>query len=107
MGTVSVAPRFESGQIVAHRRSGFRGVIVSVDERYQGTDEWYEQAARSRPPKDRPWYHVLVHDTMHEAYVAERNLEPVDQPEPVEHPLVWVFFDEMVDGHYVRNRLMN
>lgn len=107
MANVSMAPKFESGQIVSHKRFGYRGVIISVDDSYQGTEEWYEKSARSRPPRDQPWYHVLVHDTMQEAYVAERNLELADEPEPVEHPLVWVFFDEVVDGRYVRNRLMN
>jgi heat shock protein HspQ len=107
MGILSIEPKYESGQVVSHRRFGYRGVIISVDETYQGTEEWYEKSARSRPPKDQPWYHVLVHDTMQEAYVAERNLELVVEPEPVEHPLVWVFFDEVVDGRYVRNRLMN
>jgi heat shock protein HspQ len=107
MATLSSSPRFESGQIVAHKRFGYRGVVIGVDAQYEGSDAWYEASARSRPPRNQPWYHVLIHDTMHEAYVAERNLELADSPAPVEHPLVWVFFDGVVGGRYVRNRLMN
>ena len=73
--TVSAA-KFEVGQIVHHLKFGYRGVVFDVDPYFQGTDEWYEQVARSRPPKDRPWYHVLVHDAAHTTYVAERHLEP-------------------------------
>ena len=37
-------------------------------------DEWYEMMARSRPPKEKPWYHIQKTDGM-QTYVAERNLE--------------------------------
>ena len=73
--TVSAA-KFEVGQVVHHLKFGYRGVVFDVDPCFQGTEEWYEQVARSRPPKDRPWYHVLVHDAAHTTYVAERNLQP-------------------------------
>jgi heat shock protein HspQ len=106
MNIFSMGPRFKSGQVVLHKKFGYRGVIISVDDSFQGSEDWYERAARSRPPKDQPWYHVLVHDSTQEAYVAERHLE-LDEEGPVEHPLVWVFFDELIDGHYVRNRMMN
>ncbi len=99
--------RFESGQLVRHRKFGYRGVVVSVDETFQGTDMWYEQVARSRPPKDQPWYHVLVHDSKNETYVADRHLELDPTGQPVEHPLVEVFFDELKEGRYVRDRVLN
>ncbi len=107
MGTALPTPKFESGQIVSHKRFGYRGVVLSVDDHFEGTDEWYEKSARSRPPRDQPWYHVLVHDTFQEAYVAERSLTLSAEPGPIEHPLVGVFFDDVVDGRYVRNRPMN
>lgn len=99
--------KFESGQIVHHRRFGYRGVVVSADESFQGTEEWYEEVAKSRPPRDRPWYHVLVHDSDQETYVAERHLELDDSDEPVEHPLLSMFFDKLRGGRYIRDRLMN
>lgn len=99
-------PRFVSGQVVQHKKFGYRGVIVSADDRYTGSDDWYEKMAHSKPPKDRPWYHVLVDNSSYETYVAERHLELGDEA-PVEHPLVRVLWDELVDGVYVRTRAMN
>lgn len=99
--------KYESGQIIHHKHFGYRGVVISVDECFQGSEEWYETAARTRPPKDRPWYHVLVGNTVAEAYVAERHLEPDESSAPVEHPLVGVFFDKLSEGRYIRDRLMN
>ena len=100
-------PRFRSGQVIHHKRFGYRGVILAVDEAFQGTDAWYENSTRARPPKDTPWYHVLVHETIHETYVAEGNLEIDESDQPVEHPLIEVFFDELRDGRYIRTRMMN
>jgi heat shock protein HspQ len=100
-------PKFESGQLIHHKRFDYRGVIVSVDEVFAGTEEWYERVARSRPPKDSPWYHVLVHGSGSQTYVAERHLELDAEGTPIEHPLLGLYFDELRDGRYVRTRLMN
>jgi heat shock protein HspQ len=80
MGTVSniTKARFAVGDLIHHRLFDYRGVIVDVDPGFQASDEWYEAVAKSRPPKDKPWYHVLVHEAAHTTYVAERNLEPDD-----------------------------
>ena len=99
--------RFQSGQVILHTKFGYRGVIVSVDDKFQGTEEWYQEAAHSRPSKNKPWYHVLVDGSTHEAYVAERHLAHDTSQEPIRHPLVDVFWDELEDGCYLRNRLMN
>ena len=91
---------FAVGQLVQHRLFGYRGVIFDVDATFQLTDEWYAQMARSRPPKDRPWYHVLVHEGEHTTYVAQRNLEADESAEPIEHPLVSQVFSEFRNGRY-------
>ncbi len=92
---------FSVGDLVHHKLFDYRGVIVDVDPRLMLSDEWYEAAAGSRPPKDQPWYRVLVHDAIHETYVAERNLEPDTSGMPIRHPLVDTFFHNFGDGHYL------
>ena len=77
--------KFQIGQIIHHKLFDYVGVVFDADPTFQGTDEWYEQVARSRPPKDQPWYHVLVHEAELTTYVAEQNLEPAgDVPVDVE-----------------------
>ena len=80
----------------------YRGVIVDVDQTFQSTDEWYEAMARSRPPKDKPWYHVLVHGSDHSTYVAERNLELDESSDPINHPMVEHFFSSFDGKRYTR-----
>ena len=99
--------RFGVGHLVHHRLFGYRGVIVDVDPRFEGSEEWYQQVARSRPPKDRPWYHVLPHGASHTTYVAERNLEIDEELAPIEHPLLAHFFDDFRDGRYVARQRVN
>ena len=99
--------KFGVGQLVHHRLFGYRGVVFDVDVRFERSEEWYEQVARSRPPKDRPWYHVLPHASAHTTYVAERNLEPDDELEPIEHPMLSNFFEDFRDGRYVATRRVN
>lgn len=93
--------KFSVGQLISHKLFDYRGVIVDADPEYLGSEEWYEQVARSRPPKDRPWYHVLVHDAAHNTYVAERNLEPDPCGAAINHPLIKVYFSGMANGRYV------
>lgn len=99
--------KFSIGQCVSHRLFEYRGVIVDVDPVFEGTDEWYEHMAKSRPPRDEPWYHVLVHGADHRTYVAERNLATDDSKEPVVHPLLTEFFVEFSDGDYLTGRHNN
>ena len=99
--------RFSVGQVIRHGLFEYRGVVTDVDGTFQLSDEWYEQVARSQPPKDQPWYHVLVHDSDQMTYVAERNLQPDPEPEPIRHPLLAAIFAGFSDGHYEPLRPVN
>ncbi len=95
--------RFRIGQVIRHLRFDYVGVIFDIDPVFSGTEEWYEQVARSRPPKDKPWYHVLVDGAPHTTYVAERHLAPADPPRPIAHELVDHLFGGF-DGESYRPR---
>jgi len=85
--------KFAPGTVIVHSLFGYRGVVTDVDPYFKGTDDWYAEQARSRPPKDRPWYHVLVDGGAHRTYVAERNLEADPAGGPIDHPGVIDHFD--------------
>ena len=104
MGTVTNITRtkFAVGELIHHKLFDYRGVIADVDRNFQASEEWYRAVAKSRPPKDQPWYHVLVHGSDHSTYVAERNLEADSAAGPIEHPLVEQFFEGFENGRYTR-----
>jgi len=99
--------RFHIGQVIHHRLFDYRGVVVDVDPVFSGSEEWYDHVARSRPPKDKPWYRVLVDGASQETYVAERNLEPDPSSAPISHPDLDDHFLGMTDGAYVLRRTGN
>lgn len=101
---MNVQTKFTIGQIVTHLLFGYRGVIYDVDPVFLGSEDWYDQMAKSRPPKDQPWYRVLVHGAQHETYVAERNLTPDSSGDAIVHPAVAALFSEFRDGIYSLRR---
>ena len=79
------------GQIVEHRMFGYIGLIYDVDPVFMHDDDWYEGLVGTQPPKDAPWYHVLVDGETHVTYVAEQSLMPATRDaldEDIEHPLI-------------------
>lgn len=87
------------GQVVVHRKFGYRGVVVGYDSACMQDDEWcttmrVDELSNGR---QQPFYHVLVdrRDRPGEqiTYVAEENAvrPPTDGPfaiEPVQHAMV-------------------
>ena len=99
--------KFRIGQVVHHLRFDYVGVVYDIDPDFAGSEEWYEQVARSRPPKDQPWYHLLVDGAAHTTYVAERHLEPADPPQAIEHDLLDQLFAGFDGARYTPRRTVN
>ena len=106
MPTTQAQPLFFIGQLVHHNKFNYRGVIIDVDAEFEGSEEWYQQVALSRPPKDKPWYHVLVHNSEQMTYVAERHLETDGSGEAINHPAIEMYFDGFENGVYTLNTKM-
>ena len=99
--------QFSPGQLVYHNLFDYRGVIIDVDPTFQRSSEWYKRVALTRPPKDQPWYRILVDDSDGETYVAERNLQLDLMDDPIEHPRVQQFFSSFDDGIYLKKGLVH
>ncbi|NOQ36082.1 MAG: heat shock protein HspQ [Methylococcaceae bacterium] len=99
--------KFYVGQIIDHSRFGYRGVIFGVDAEFSGSDEWYQTVALSKPPKNKPWYHVLVDNASHTTYVAERNLEPSKNTQQIAHPFLGQFFGRYDNQRYFSKAKLN
>jgi len=100
-------PKFKIGELVHHQKFGYRGVVFDIDLTFALSDKWYEQEARSRPPKSKPWYRVLVHNSDHETYVAERHLVADPNGGEVKNPHLGLFFDTFHGDHYARRRTLH
>lgn len=97
-------PLYEPGQLVLHKRYHYRGVVVEADAVCQAGEDWYHKN-QTKPNRNQPWYHVLVHETSSTTYAAEENLLPDESDEPIRHPLLEYFFSGFEDGRYIRNQV--
>ena len=103
----SIEACFGVGEVVRHKLFDYRGVVFDVDACFSGTEEWYNQVAKSQPPKDKPWYHLLVDGASHTTYVAERHLETDPNSEPINHALIGAIFERFENGVYVPKIVAN
>lgn len=94
-------PLYVVGQLVKHRKTGQRGVIISVD-RGGGERRLRIEQNTTENSRSRPWYRWLIHRTQNVCYVAERHLEEDSSGKPVEHPLLKKFFNCFQGTHYIR-----
>ena len=83
--------KFQIGDIIAHRRYGYRGVIVHIDPTFQGDENWY-LSNKTQPSKEKPWHFVLVDRNQQVTYVAEENLNHDYSGKSVVHPILNLFF---------------
>ena len=95
-------PNFGRGSLVKHKEEGYLAVVTDYDMYFINDEEIYDKN-ESSPAKDKPWYYVLINKTNAISYIAQENLEAVENPEEIEHPLVDFFFDGFDGDKYNRN----
>ncbi len=96
--------QFQVGDVVHHRRYGYRGAIVERDSVCQADEAWY-QSNQTQPDRNQPWYHVIVDGAQHTTYVAEEHLEPDSSGAPVRHPMIKQAFVSFFKGRYYKEPL--
>lgn len=99
--------RFRIGETVVHKDYGIRAVVVDADARFSLTDDWYEEMTENQPPKDKPWYRVLLDGTEYAAYVPELNLQADGKGDPIDHPEIRAYLREERKGVYAPLRRFN
>lgn len=100
-GLVCALTRFDRGQLVRHQQLGYRGVVVAWDSRCLAGDTWYFTHT-TQPPRDQPWYHLLVDASGGlSTYVAQSELCVDIAGIPIDHPRISVYFSEFKGGRYL------
>ena len=100
------AGKYVIGTQVKHKIFGFRGVIFDVDPIFSNSEEWYQSIPKDfRPKKEQPFYHLLAETpekSPYVAYVSEQNLILDDEKhDPIWHPEMEEYFEDIVDGRFV------
>ena len=98
--------KFAPGDVIQHRRYGYRGVIVDFDPSCRAPAHWY-QSNQTQPDRNQAWYHVLVDGNQQVTYVAESNLKYDKTGLPVVHGMLNLFFSgyNQEGNKYLRNEV--
>ncbi len=63
--------KFNIGDIVMHKRQGYRAVVIDVDPLFQASGRYNPQASKRTFSKRNPWYRLLVDSSSQMTYVEE------------------------------------
>ena len=98
--------KFQTGDIITHRRYGYRGVIVRTDATFKGDENWY-LSNQTQPSKEKFWYFVLVDGNQQVTYVSEQNLYHDNSGNLVVHSMLNLFFSGFNSelNQYIRNNV--
>jgi heat shock protein HspQ len=99
---LAAGKRLWRGQVVRHRRRGYRAVVVDWDRTCNRDAAWRE-CLYERPKAEQPWYTLLIDGDSTSSYAAQDELEPESRARPIRHPLLHFFFKGFAAGQYWRN----
>ncbi len=78
--------KFNIGDLVVHKRQGYRAVVVDVDPLFQASGRYNPQACKRSFATRHPWYRLLVDESSQVTYVEESllafdmNRQAIDNP---------------------------
>lgn len=80
--------KFNIGDVVLHKKQGYRAVIVDIDPLFQASGRYNPQAEKRDFAHQNPWYRLLVDDTEQMTYVEEPLLLKDPDKTSVRNPLL-------------------
>lgn len=96
--------KFNIGEVVIHRRTQYRAVIVDIDPLFQASGLYNPQAQKHEFATKNPWYRLLVDDSSQITYVEENMLMSDPSQEPITNPNIYHYFASE-EGNYQSSRL--
>ncbi|WP_058478052.1 heat shock protein HspQ [Legionella steigerwaltii] len=91
--------RFNIGDLVIHRHSRYRAIVVDVDPLFQASGRYNPQAHKREFATRNPWYRLLVDDSSQITYVEECMLIADTSQMPINNPNIGFYLKEN-GGHY-------
>ncbi|MCP0915002.1 MULTISPECIES: heat shock protein HspQ [Legionella] len=92
--------KFNIGDVVIHKKQGYRAVIIDADPLFQASGQYNPQADKREFACKAPWYRLLVDESSLSTYVEEDLLLRDDSKQAVNNPNVSVYLITIKDGYY-------
>lgn len=86
--------RFNVGDLVIHKYSRYRAIIVDIDPLFQASGRYNPQALQREFATRNPWYRLLVDDSSQMTYVEECKLIADTSNLPINNPHIGQYLKE-------------
>ena len=97
MGNVA---KFNIGDLVVHKRQGYRAVVIDVDPLFQASGRYNPQACKRDFSQRNPWYRLLVDDSNQMTYVEECLLAFDASRQSIDNPQLPCYLEERLGSYY-------
>lgn len=91
--------KFNIGDLVIHKRSHYRAIVVDIDPLFQASGHYNPQAPKHEFATRNPWYRLLVDDSSQMTYVEENMLLADPSQHPINNPQINNYLRGR-EGHY-------
>ncbi|MGC1183308.1 heat shock protein HspQ [Legionella sp.] len=85
---------FNIGDLVIHKYSRYRAIVVDVDPLFQASGRYNPQAPKREFAARNPWYRLLVDDSSQMTYVEECKLIADASELPINNPHLAMYLKE-------------
>lgn len=92
--------QFNIGDLVIHKNSRYRAIVVDVDPLFQASGRYNPQVLQRAFATRNPWYRLLVDDSSQITYVEECMLVADTSQLPINNPHLGMYLKEC-GGHYL------
>lgn len=101
---MNTSAKFNIGDLVIHKRQGYRAVVVDVDPLFQASGRYNPQALKREFSQKNPWYRLLVDNSNQMTYVEEPLLAGDEDSAIINNPQVEDFLTTY-QGRYYKNSI--
>jgi heat shock protein HspQ len=92
--------KFNIGDLVVHKRQGYRAVVVDVDPLFQASGRYNPVAAKRDFAIRNPWYRLLVDESNQMTYVEECLLSFDPSRQIIDNPQVEHYLEIAPEGYH-------
>ncbi|MDF1662017.1 MAG: heat shock protein HspQ [Planctomycetota bacterium] len=90
---------FTRGDLVRHKRLGYRGAVYEVEPNGKKEDSW-PPSSTSLEENQETWYRILVDNAQHSCRLAEHELTKDSSRDPIKNPKLDQYFQDFENGKY-------
>lgn len=101
---MSKVAKFNIGEVVIHKRSRYRAIVVDIDPLFQASGHYNPQAEKRDFATRNPWYRLLVDDSSQMTYVEENMLVADPNQDPITNPNISHYLAGQ-EGNYRHSKL--